>query len=125
MFVTHLGQWVRFYIEGVDDLAFVLQCLAHFTPSCEHYYHLSLPIQDKCFTVDTYSKCMSPWDPFVSDKVFNQEQMHESKIGYTMPDELIMYSKVTWARDLGWLSMSKLMSTRPKASSEGLAKIGG
>lgn len=61
----------------------------------------------------------------MSNKVFNQEQMHESKIGYTMSDELIMYSKVTWARDLGWLSMSKLMSTRPKASSEGLAKIGG
>lgn len=45
--VTHTGQWVGFYREGTEDLAFVYQCSANCTPSCMHPHHLSMPLPFK------------------------------------------------------------------------------
>ena len=65
--VIHLGQWVGFYCDGVDDPAFVLRWSEDFIPSTMHQHHLSLPLTVKCFRVGAPSRCLSEWLHYTGD----------------------------------------------------------
>lgn len=60
--ITHPGQWVGLYNEGVDNLGFVVRCSYEFTPLCTHQHHIIMPLSNKCFTVGTHSICLGEWE---------------------------------------------------------------
>lgn len=51
----------RFYYQGMDDLAFVIQCASGFIPIGSLQYHISLHFTVKCFIVGTHSRCLNEW----------------------------------------------------------------
>ena len=41
-----------------------------------------------------------------NDRVFNQEQWHESEVKHLICDDLVMYAKVAWARIVKYVEIS-------------------
>lgn len=118
------GNGLAFFVLGTDNLAFVLQCRSDFIPSSTQQYHLSMPLTIKCYMAGIHSRCLTKWwipKNFVKKikirhplggitlwtiwiernyKVLNKEQWHEHETRPIIWVDLIMYTKVAWAKDV-------------------------
>ena len=51
-----------------------------FTLYCLQFYHISLPIPAKCYTVGTYSRCLREWEHPIGEF---EGHFHEVKVMFT------------------------------------------
>lgn len=43
------GQWIGFYMDGMKNIIFVIQCVNDFALPCMQLHHLSIPLPVQCF----------------------------------------------------------------------------